>query len=67
MRLMSKARPSQKTRAGRHGFKKSPETAASGLILRLDIEFWLTGACTVSVQLSYTDQRITRSHAGGGS
>ena len=44
MRLMSKARPSQKTRAGRHGFKKSPETAASGLILRLDDELsWVTG------------------------
>ena len=33
---MSKAHPSQKTRAGRHGFKKSPETASSGLISRLD-------------------------------
>ena len=50
MRLMSKARPSQKTRAGRHGFKKSPETAASGLILRLDDEFWVTGGYVTSLR-----------------
>ena len=50
MRLMSKARPSQKTRPTRHGFKKSPDTPSSGLVSRLDDEFLVTGGYVTSLR-----------------